>query len=98
GKVKAQVVADIANAEVAYQEAAGRLQRYLEQIRPKADKVRESIAFSYGKGGASLVDLLTAERDDNTVRLAAAQAMSDTASAAADLAAARNVLSETELN
>jgi cobalt-zinc-cadmium efflux system outer membrane protein len=97
-KVKAQVLSDIANAEVGYQEASERFQRYQNQIRPKSGKVRESVAFAFEKGGASLVDLLTAERDDNGIRLATAQAMSDTASAAADLEAARNVLSETELN
>jgi cobalt-zinc-cadmium efflux system outer membrane protein len=96
-KIKAQVISDIAIAESAYREALERLQRYQKQIQPKSAQVREAIAFSYQKGGASLVDLLTAERDDNSVRLAAAQAMSDTASAAADLAAARQVLSETEL-
>jgi cobalt-zinc-cadmium efflux system outer membrane protein len=96
-KIKAQVISDIAVAESAYREALERLQRYQKQIQPKSAQVREAIAFSYQKGGASLVDLLTAERDDNSVRLAAAQAMSDTTSAAADLAAARMVLSETEL-
>lgn len=98
GKLKAQVQADVVNAEVAYQEAQQRLQRYHDQIRPRSAKVRESVAFAYSKGGASLVDLLTAERDDNNVRLATAQALSDTASAAADLKAARTVISETELN
>ena len=97
GKIRAQVVADIATAELAYHDAAGRLRRYEDEIRVRSAQVRESIAFAYQKGGASLVDLLTAERDDNDVRLAAAQAMSDTAGAAADLLAARNVLSETEL-
>jgi outer membrane protein, heavy metal efflux system len=98
GKVRAQAHADLVNAEVAYQEAQQRLQRYHDQIRPRSAKVRESVAFAYSKGGASLVDLLTAERDDNTVRLATAQALSDTASAAADLKAARTVIPETELN
>jgi cobalt-zinc-cadmium efflux system outer membrane protein len=60
--------------------------------------VRESVAFAYEKGGASLVDLLEAERTDNDIRLAAAQAQADTASATADLQAAENVLTETELN
>jgi cobalt-zinc-cadmium efflux system outer membrane protein len=96
-KVRAQAAADIAGTQVNYQEAYDRWQRYETQIRPRAAKVRESVAYAYEKGGASLVDLLTAERDDNTVRLATAQAMSDTATAAADLKAARNVLSETEL-
>ena len=96
-KAKAQAASDIANAENAYLEASERLQRYQNQILPKSQKVRESVAFAYEKGGATLVDLLEAERADNDARLAAAQAMSDTASAVADLKAARNVVSEAEL-
>jgi cobalt-zinc-cadmium efflux system outer membrane protein len=98
GKVSAQAQADIATAEVAYREARDRLQRYQDQISPRSAQVRESIAFAYSRGGASLVDLLTAERDDNNVRLATAQALSDAASTAADLKAARTILSETDLN
>jgi len=97
-KAKAQAAADIASAQVEYDEASERLARYQNQILPKSQKVRESVAFAYEKGGAALVDLLEAERADNDARLAAAQAMSDTASAVADLQAARNVLTETELN
>jgi len=97
-KAKAQAASDIANAQVEYDEAAERLARYQNQILPKSQKVRESVAFAYEKGGASLTDLLEAERADNDARLAAAQAMSDTASAVADLKSARNVLSEAELN
>ncbi len=93
-KIKAQAVSDLANAEVAYQEASKRLERYQDEIRPQSAKVRESVAFAFEKGGASLVDLLEAERTDNDVRIATAQAMSDTASAVADLIAARNVISE----
>ena len=98
GKVEAQARADILTAEVAYHEAQQRLQRYQQQIRPRSAQVRESIAFAYSRGGASLVDLLTAERDDNNVRLATAQALADTASTAADLKAARAVVSDTELS
>lgn len=98
GKITAQARADTANAEVSYQEAQVRLRRYQDQIRPRSAQVRESVAFAYSKGGASLVDLLTAERDDNNIRLATAQARSDTASAAADLKAARAIVSETELH
>jgi cobalt-zinc-cadmium efflux system outer membrane protein len=97
GKISSQAQADLATAEIAYLEAHERWQRYQERILPRATQVRDSIAFAYSKGGASLVDLLTAERDDNTVRLAAAQALSDTAGAAADLKAARTVISETDL-
>jgi outer membrane protein TolC len=54
--------------------------------------------FKYEKGAATLVDLLNAEQTDNTIRLAYAQAMNDTASALADLTAARLTLSETQLD
>lgn len=97
-KAKAQVMADVANAESEYDEASQRWQRYRDQTAPKSAKVRDSVAYAYEKGGASLVDLLEAERTDNNVRLAAVQAQADTASATADLQAARNVLTETELN
>jgi cobalt-zinc-cadmium efflux system outer membrane protein len=88
GKAKAQAAADVANARSEWGEASARLARYQEQILPKSQKVRESVAFAYEKGGASLVDLLEAERADNDARLAAAQALADTASAIADLKAA----------
>jgi cobalt-zinc-cadmium efflux system outer membrane protein len=97
-KAEAQVMADIANAGSEYDEASQRCQRYRDQTAPKSAQVRESVAFAYEKGGASLVDLLEAERTDNDIRLAAAQAQADTASATADLQAAENVLTETELN
>jgi cobalt-zinc-cadmium efflux system outer membrane protein len=98
GKVSAQAQADVATAEVAFREARERLQRYQQQILPRSAQVRESIAFAYSRGGASLVDLLTAERDDNNVRLSTAQARADAASTASDLKAAQNIVSEEELN
>jgi len=96
-KLEAQAKADLAAAQVAYQEADTRLKRYQEQILPRSAQVRESVAFAYSKGGASLVDLLTAERDDNNIRLAIAQARSDRASAAADLHAAATTISPNQL-
>ena len=98
GKIKTQAMADLANAESAYHEARERWLRYQDETAPKSSKVRESMAYKYKKGAASLVDLLNAEQTDNTIRLALAQAMNDTASTAADLTAARTVLTETELN
>lgn len=91
-KAKAQAAADVANAKAEFQEASERLARYQNQILPKSQKVRDSVAFAYEKGGTSLVDLLEAERADNDARLATAQAMSDTASAIADLKAATEVM------
>jgi cobalt-zinc-cadmium efflux system outer membrane protein len=87
-KAQAQAAADVANARSEFTEASERLARYQKQILPKSQTVRKSVAFAYEKGGLSLVDLLEAERADNDARLAAAQAMADGASAAADLKAA----------
>jgi cobalt-zinc-cadmium efflux system outer membrane protein len=91
-KAKAQAASDIANARIAYEEASERLARYQAQILPKSQKIRESVSFAYEKGGASLLDLLEAERADNDARLAAAQSQSDTASAIADFKAATEAI------
>ena len=87
-KAQAQAVADIATALLAYEDAAKRWQRYRENIRPKSEQVRKTKAYAYQKGGASLLDMLVAERDDNDVRLAANRAAGDMASALAGLNAA----------
>ena len=87
-KAKAEAVADVANARIEYREAADRWARYQTQLLPRSQKVRDSVAYAFETGGTTLVDLLEAERADNDVRLAAAQAMSDTAGAVADFTAA----------
>ena len=94
-KTKTEAAADIATARLAYDNAAKRWQNYRDSIRPKSDQIRKTIAYAYEKGGASLLDLLVAERNDNDVRLAAAQAVSDTAVAVATLKAALNVMQPT---
>jgi cobalt-zinc-cadmium efflux system outer membrane protein len=98
GKIKAQAAADMADAQIAYDEARGRWLRYRDQTVPKSAQVRESVKFKYERGAATLVDLLNAEQTDNTVRLALAQSMNDTAGTLADLMAARTVMTESELN
>ena len=87
-KAEAQAAADLATAGITYQDAHKRLDNYRNQINPESEKVRNTVAYAYQKGGASLVDLLVAERGDNDVRLAAAQAAADTANAVAALEAA----------
>jgi cobalt-zinc-cadmium efflux system outer membrane protein len=87
-KIKAQAGADVATAELAYDDAHRRWERYRESIRPKSRQIRETIAYAYQKGGASLLDLLSTQRNDNDVRLAAAQAQSDLLVATATLQAA----------
>lgn len=97
-KVRAQAAADAANANVEYREAFGRWQRYQTLIVPQSAKSRDAISFAFGKGAATLVDLLEAERTDNSVRLSAAQALSDTANAVADVIAAQTVITGADLN
>ena len=96
-RAQAQVAADIASAQAEYDEARTRWDRYRTDLEAKSTQARESVAFAYEKGGASLANLLDAERTDNDVRLATAQAMADTASTRADLEAAQSVLRESEL-
>jgi outer membrane protein, heavy metal efflux system len=96
-KACAQAAADIAIARMAYEDAVRRWQSYRESIRPKSEQVRKTLAYAYQKGGASLLDMLVAERNDNEVRLAAMQAASDAAAALASLKAATQVIEASQL-
>jgi cobalt-zinc-cadmium efflux system outer membrane protein len=87
-KAKAEAMGDIAVARLAYEDALKRWRSYRDSIRPKSEQIRQTMAYAYQKGGASLLDLLVAERNDNDIRLAAAQAAGDTASAGAAFKAA----------
>jgi len=94
-KVRAQVIADIAVARTSYAAALTRWQRYRDELTPKSRQIRESVALAYERGGAALLDLLAAQRNDNEVRLATAQAAADAADAAANLRAALNLSDST---
>lgn len=87
-KVRAQIDADIAIAVINHESALHQWQQYNQELRPKSKSVKETVAFAYEKGNASLLDLLSSERDDNVVRLAAEQAAHDAVVAAAALKAA----------
>jgi outer membrane protein, heavy metal efflux system len=91
-KVRAQAAADVVVAQNAYDSALSRWQHYRDELTGKSHQVLEAVAYAYRKGGASLVDLLTAQRNDNDIRLATAQAAADAASAAAALKAAAQVI------
>jgi cobalt-zinc-cadmium efflux system outer membrane protein len=95
-KLDAQAAAEVATARLAYEDAARRWKEYREVIAPKSEHIRETVAFAYEKGGSSLLDLLVAERNDNDVRLAAAQAASDLAVASAALKAATTSVRESK--
>src|ERR1035437_9476299 len=96
-KAKAETVADIAVSRLAYNDALKRWRSYHDSIRPKSEQIRHTMAYAYQKGGASLLDLLVAERNDNDIRLAAAQAASDMASAGAAFKAATQEIQPTQV-
>ncbi len=97
-KVRAQAAADVAVAQNSYASALFRWQRYRDELQPKSAKISETVAYAYQKGGASLLDLLSAQRNDNDVRFATAQAAADAATAAAALKAALNLTSTNGLS
>src|SRR5207249_10702278 len=89
-KIAAQAAAEVAVARREYESARARREEYVRSIVPKSSSIRETVTFAYQKGGASLLDLLSAERNDNDVRLGAAQAAADVIVTRAALAAALN--------
>jgi cobalt-zinc-cadmium efflux system outer membrane protein len=89
-KREAEIAAEIEVARRNYASAAERLRQQHDEILPRSTDVRKTISLAYEKGGASLLDLLSAQRTDNEVRLAAAQAAAETARALAVLKAALN--------
>jgi len=97
-KVRIQATADVTAARVAFHEAYGRARRYRDSLAPKSAKVAASVSYAFDKGGATLVDLLEAERNDNLIRVAAAQADADAASAAVGLESALGRLQSADLN
>jgi cobalt-zinc-cadmium efflux system outer membrane protein len=88
GRAEAAAAADLATARAALDESAARWHRYRDDLRPRSEQIRRSVSLAYERGGASLLDLLEAQRNDNEVRMDTMQAASDAASAAAALAAA----------
>lgn len=87
-KVQAQASTEVVTARLAYGEARARADRYYTELVAKSADVVRAVRYSYEHGGATLIELLTAERSDNDIRLAAAHAEADVASAASALAAA----------
>jgi outer membrane protein, heavy metal efflux system len=87
GRVRA--VQDLAATRQALDVAAARAARLAGELVPKATSVRDTVRYAYEQGGASLLELLEAERNANDLRLAAAAAQGDLAAARADYRAAR---------
>jgi cobalt-zinc-cadmium efflux system outer membrane protein len=94
-KTRIAATAGVESARLSFLEAYARAKRYESSLAPKSAAVTKSVAYSYEKGGASLVLLLEAERDDNQIRVGAVQAQADAASAAVALQAALGRLEAT---
>jgi outer membrane protein, heavy metal efflux system len=93
-KARERMMADVATARQAYDEAALRWQRQRADVAPRSAAILQTVRFAYKRGAASLVDLLQAERDDNDVRLATVQAAADAATALASLRSAFGIADE----
>jgi cobalt-zinc-cadmium efflux system outer membrane protein len=96
-KARTQVASDLVTTRVAYEEATERWRQYRDELLAKSRQVLESIQFAYQKGAVPLVALLDAQQSDNTLRLAAAQARADRATAVVNMAAARQTVGENDL-
>ncbi len=91
-QAQAQAADDLATTDAAYDEALARWRKYRDELRPGSGTIRAAVSLAYERGGASLLDLLLAQRNDNEVRQAAIEAAGDVAIAAADRKAARATL------
>jgi len=90
-RVRAAIASERTAARAGFESALTRWRSFRQTIVPKADKVRATVVYAYQNGGASLLELLEAERSANDVAVASAQAASDALTRAADLAAAANL-------
>lgn len=61
----------------ALEEASARWTEHREHLLPLSSGVLKAVSFAYERGGATLLDLLNAQRNENDLRLAAAQAAAD---------------------
>jgi cobalt-zinc-cadmium efflux system outer membrane protein len=91
-RARSRARAEMAAAASNLATARARFRTLDAELLPKAREVRETVAFAWTEGGASLLELLEAERSLNDLRTAAASAQSDLVQAAADDRAARGLL------
>jgi len=96
-RVAASVRADLETAQTSFDEARARWLRYRDELKPRSQEIRESVSLAYEKGGASLLDLLQAQRSDNDVRLEAIQAAADAVTSRAALESAHQAVTQENL-
>jgi cobalt-zinc-cadmium efflux system outer membrane protein len=78
-EVKAEV--DVRQALARYTAAANNVNIYASGVLTDADKVLDGTLYSYQRGASTLLEVLDAQRTDNEVHLAYADALSDYAHA-----------------
>ncbi len=67
--VRMQIISDVDSAYGTLQSTLVLLRPYKTQYLQQATRVRETISFSYRKGGASLLDFLQAQQDFRNIQL-----------------------------
>jgi len=82
---KAQVFSDVDSAYATLKSNVILLHPYKEKYLAQAVRVRDTIAFSYQHGGASLLDFLSAQSEYRTVQLAYVNLIGSYLSAASQL-------------
>jgi cobalt-zinc-cadmium efflux system outer membrane protein len=87
-------LADVDSAYTTLNSNVVLLKRYQTDYLDQASTVRDTISFSYQRGGASLLDFLAAESDYRTVRLGFLNLVGSflTAANQLDLAVGREVI------
>jgi cobalt-zinc-cadmium efflux system outer membrane protein len=87
-RTETEASANFTTTRAVFEGALERWRDYRDHLRPRSAEIRETVSHAYQRGGASLLDLLEAQRNDNDVRLAAVHAAGDLADAWADLTVA----------
>jgi cobalt-zinc-cadmium efflux system outer membrane protein len=76
-----RVEAEVREAVARYDAAAARVHLYASGVLADADRVLEKTLYNYQRGGATLVEVLVAQRTDNDVYLAYFDSLADAAHA-----------------
>ncbi len=78
---KVRIEVEVREAIARYDAAAARVRLYTGGVLADADQVLEKTLYNYRRGGATLVEVLVAQRTDNDVYLSYYDALSDAARA-----------------
>jgi cobalt-zinc-cadmium efflux system outer membrane protein len=78
---KVRIEVEVREAIARYDAAAARVRLYTGGVLADADQVLEKTLYNYRRGGATLVEVLVAQRTDNDVYLSYYDALSDAAHA-----------------